>query len=416
MIELIFLLILIGLTFLSAFFSASEISFFSLPATKVKTFTLSNDLPKRIIARLLSKPRDLLVTIYMVNTLVNIMLQNVSSSLFGVTSSWGLRVGVPLFITLILGETIPKYLAIHNNETIAKKVAPTISFLTKALGPIREFIVKITTPISNTLFFFLKNEEPISNDELQHVLHSSKETGVLHLEEVELIDGYLQLSTLPAKEVMRPREDVIFYDLSDPLSKLTYLLVDEECSRIPVCEGGLDHVKGVLNANTFFVHRHKMKSPKDIISLLDRPFFLPETMSARLMLKRFDESNELLALVVDEHRSVAGLLSREDLYEVVIGPIADRRDQKPLFTRDGKDVVIASGKLELSTFNDIFSSSLESKNHMVTLGGWLTEKFGDIPKSGQTLETEEFLFKILASEPHRIKRVYIRNKGRAKES
>lgn len=410
MTELFYLLGIALLTYCSGYFSGSEIALFSLPSTKVKSFKYKQNVRKNLIAKLLSRPRDLLVTILLVNTLVNILLQNVASSMFGPQSSLWLKIGVPLIITLILGEIIPKNIAMHNNVRFAESVAPTIDFFNRNLKWVRDWIVKIATPISKVMFFFLKREKSISMEEMQHVLHTSKEFGVLHHDEVELIEGYLDLQTTQATEVMRPRKEVLFYNIEEPLSKLTHLFVEEEVTRVPVCDKTLDEVIGILSAKQFFIQRDQFSVGEDIIPYLKKPFYLPESMPAKLVLKRLEDSDELIALLVDEHRSISGLISREDLMELIVGPIADRRDEKPKFTRNSKTEIIASGKMELSTLEDLFSTSFESPNHMITLGGWLTERMGEIPKSGSTYENQDFLFNILSSDQRRVHRVYIRQK------
>jgi putative hemolysin len=121
-----------------------------------------------------------------------------------------------------------------------------------------------------------------------------------------------------------------------------------------------------------------------------------------------DERNHEVAMVVDEYGSITGLICYEDLVEVVIGEIADRRDEKKLYTRSGKNVIITSGKLELSEFEEIFGVGLSSANNMMTVGGWLTEQLGDIPKSGSNFQIGDFFFHILAADPNRIVRLYIR--------
>lgn len=405
---ILFILALLFLTFWSGFFSSSEIAFFSLPSTKVKAFSTDPDGRRRMIARLLSRPRDLLVTIFMLNTLVNILLQNVSSAMFGQASSWLLRIGFPLFITLILGEIVPKYIAMQQNIPLSYRVAPLINFFTNSLRPLREFTVNITEPISRVMFFFLKKEKNISREELLHALKKSEESGVLNANESELITGYITLQDAQVKELMRPREDVIFYDINQPLNRLMQRFVVKECTRLPVCDSDLDHTIGILTANDFFIHKNEIESSEDIKPFLQKPFFIPETIPAKMLLTRLHEQNQELALAVDEYGSVSGLISREDLVEEVIGEIIDRRDATPLYTRSGDDVVIASGKMELSDFEDIFDIPLHSERSVVTLGGWLTEQMGTIPQTGDRYQTDHFLFHVLSSAPNRVKRVYVR--------
>ena len=207
---------------------------------------------------------------------------------------------------------------------------------------------------------------------------------------------------------MWPKEDILFYELSQPLSKLLHLFIEKDCTRVPVCRGSLEHVLGVITSMDYFLHQDALLNGDDLIKYLEKPFFVPVTTSARVLLKRMDAANLILAFIVDEYGSITGLISREDLIEVVVGHIEDEKDLHPLFITSGESEVIASGKWELSEFNEYFHTQLTSKSHNVTLGGWLTEKVGDIPKSGMKTELDGFLFQVLAASPKRIIRLFIR--------
>lgn len=408
------LVLLLILAFLGGYFSATETAFFSLSSSKLKTYRLSEDPRKQIIASLLSRPRDLLVTVFILNTLANILLQNVSSSAFGKDGAWLFKVVVPFLITLIFGEIIPKYIGIQNNTSIAMANARSINFIQNLLGPIRRLTIAITAPISRFMFFFLRKEESISKEELRHVLKKSEEHGVLHEEEAELVWGYLNLQDADVREVMRPREEILYYNIKEPLSKLTYLIADQHCSRLPVCIDKIENMLGIISAKEYFIRKESIQKPEDLIPFLAKPFYVPETTPAPLLLKRLEEKVQEIALVVDEYGSISGLITYEDLVEVVVGNISDMRDEKSLFTKAGENEIIASGKMELVDFNDFFKTDLESPNNMVTIGGWLTEAMGEIPISGQKFESHGFFFQVLSAEPNKIKRLYIRQLKGAK--
>ncbi len=226
--------------------------------------------------------------------------------------------------------------------------------------------------------------------------------------ESELVSGSLDLQNTMAKEHMRPREELICYDLSDPLSELIRFFTEKEISRIPVFDRDLENLKGILSARRFFFHRDQIKTPQDLLTLLKKPYYVPESIKAWTLLRNLRERKEDLAIVVDEYGTISGLITQEDLVEAVIGEIVDRRDSLSLYTRPSQDVIIASGKLELSEFKDIFGIALKSKENIVTLGGWLIEQLGDIPTTGTKYATDEFLFYVLSAEPNRIRRLYVR--------
>lgn len=402
----IFFLILF--TLISAFFSASETTLFSLSSMQVRSYRKSADKRKQLIARLLKSPLELLVTILMVNVLVNILIQNVVSNIFGLYSSILLTVGIPLLITLIFGEVVPKSMALVNNTRLAPILAPTIAFFRYILGPIRILLTWLTRHIAQVGFLFFKKESGISSEELQYILKSSEKSGILQQHETFLMRGYLKIQNTSIKEIMRPREEIIFYNTEDSLDTLSSLLVDQEVSHLPVCTKGLQGIKGIITTQTFFLYKEDIYAKKSVESFLKKPFFAPESMKAIHLLKLLNVKEEPLTLVVDEYGSISGLITKEDLIEVVVGEIADRRDAVIRYTKSGKSTIIASGKLELFEFNHIFDANLISEANMATLGGWLIEKLGSIPPPGTKYQAEGFLFHVLAADPNRIRRVYVK--------
>ena len=162
-----------------------------------------------------------------------------------------------------------------------------------------------------------------------------------------------------------------------------------------------------MSANAYFLHMHDITKQSDLLAHVEKPFFVPEVLPGLSLLRKFYDRKQSLALAIDEYSSTSGLVTLEDIVESVIGEIVDRRE-KQSYTRSGPDVIIASGKLELAELEEIFGVVLESPSNMVTIGGWLTEQIGDIPKSGTKLESKGLLFHVLASDPNRVRRVYIR--------
>lgn len=401
-------LLLLLFTLASGFFSLAFIAIFSLSTSDIKLYAQDPDPRKKQVWTLLSKPRDLLVTLLFYDITANILIQNIAANLFGAFASWYLTVGVPLALTLVLGEIMPKTIALPFNTMIAYRVAPIVMTLHKLLRPIRHLITNLTTHLAGIIFFFLKKDKEISHEELSVLLRSSESYGILSREEAKLVDGYLSLTDITVKERMRPRHEILYYDLEDPLSKLTYLFAEKGCSRVPICQDGLQNLLGILTATRFFLNLNAIQKSKDLIPFLKKPYYVPETIVARTLLRHFFHRKEELGIVVDEYSSIVGLITQEDLFEIVVGEIVDQRDEKMRYTPAGQDVIIASGKMDLSEFEELFNIQLPSENNMVTLGGWLTEQLGDIPKSGTKYLWKGFLFQVLAADPNRVRRVYIR--------
>ncbi len=392
---------LLGLILLSAILSASETALFSLSSLQLKHYKQAKDHRLNLIAHLMERPRDVLVTILMLNVLANLLVQNTVSSLFGETGSWGVKVGLPLALTLVLGEVLPKSMALPHNAAIAYRAAPGIAKAARVLGPVRKKLTAMTSWISRVCFLFLKDPEEISAEELKHMLKTSEESGVLLQQERRLMAGAVDLQEVRVLERMRPRQEVLYYDVDEPILKLEHLFKEQQITRVPVCKGGLENVLGIVSVRDYFLN-------PDIKAIIRKPLYVPETTKAFALLQMLRDRKLSLAIVVDEYGSTSGLITQEDLIEGMVGEISDRRDPKRPYTRSGQDVIIASGKLELSEFREIFGIELKSKENVVTLGGWLIEQLGDIPQTGAQYVTDQFLFYVLAAEPNRVRRIYVR--------
>lgn len=402
------ILLLILFTLVSATFSASETAHFSLSPMKIREYAEDSNPRKRLIAKLLRSPLELLVTILMINVLVNILIQNTTSHIFGTKSSWLLTVGVPLGITLIFGEIIPKTLALANNSKFAYFIAPVIYTARVIIGPLRKALTIFTSTMTKWLFFFLKREKKITLDELKHALREGAQKGILNTREASLMQGYIHLSHRAVKDFKRPREEIICYNIHDPLDQLEKILVDQKVSRVPVIDQDLEHVLGIITVRNYFLQKEKLTDSRDLTPFLLKPYFVPESMPAKNLLRHLDNKMHSLAMVVDEYGSLSGIVTQEDLIEAVVGEITDERDRKTRFTRAGDEAIIASGKLELTEFEQLFGVHLKSPGNMVTINGWLIEKLGHLPKSGDKLNEEGFFFHVLAADPNRIRRIYIR--------
>ncbi len=405
---ILLILLLLGLISLSAVLAASETSLFSLSTFTLNTYKNEADKRKRLIAKLLYRPRDLLVTIIMLNVFANILIQNTVSSIFGSFSSWLLKVGVPLVLTLFFGEIIPKSVALPNNKTIAYRVVPFIYFMGKIVKPFRVVLTKITGFISRFMFFFLKKETPISIEGLKHVIEKSEEEKILTRDETDLITGYLNLHDSNIKEHMRPRDEILFYDINAPIEELIYLFVDKQCARVPVCDSNIDNIIGIISLKRFFLYQKEIKTPQKLKKHLKKATFVVETMKSWSLLMELRQARENMAIVVDEYGSVIGIITQEDLTEQVIGKISSKKDENIKYSFSGKNEIIASGKMQLDELEHLFDVKIERKSNAVTIGGFLIDEIGDIPVAGDKIMKGNLLFYVLASGPNRVRRVYIR--------
>ena len=406
------IIILALLLFSSAFFSASETALFSLSSSKQQIYEVSDQKGKRAAGELLRAPKSLLITLLMMNIAVNLAVQNITSSIFGESPSFWWTVALPFLLTLLFGEILPKTVAISKNERVATWVAPFLLFFSKVLTPIRKVILWIAGGVSFVVSFLLKKDTEVTKEELRHAVISSKASGLLSKDETNLLLGSLRLSQMHVKEVQCPRQNIFYHDVFGPISKLKKLFEEKHLSKIPVVDKEIDKVLGTVHAKSFFKSHHAIAEPKDVQKILEPPYFVPESMLSRTLLAHFDEKKLEIAYVVDEYGGISGLVTREDLVEIVVGQIKDVREEKTLFTKQGEDVIICSGKYELNDLEAMFEVEIERKAQETTVGGHLLEILGDIPKSGYKVEEKGLLFHVLLATESKVSRVYIKNVGK----
>ncbi len=403
------IILLVGLLFSSAFFSASETALFSLSSSKQSIYVGSEHKGKRAAGKLLQTPKSLLITLLIMNIAVNLAVQNITSSIFGSSLSFWWTVALPFVLTLIFGEILPKTMAITKNERIATFVSPLLLFLSKILTPIRKVILWIARIVSFLFSFLLKKDTEVTKEELRHAVISSKAEGLLSKDETTLLLGSLRLSQMHVKEVQCPRQNIYYHDIHDSVVKLKKLFMEKRLSKIPVIDKEIDNVIGTIHAKSFFTTHYAISEPKDLQEILEKPYFVPESMLTRTLLAHFDEKHLEIAYLVDEYGGVSGLITREDLVEIVVGQIKDAREEKALYSRQEEDVIICSGKYELNDLEALFDVQIERKAGETTVGGYLLEILGDIPKSGYKVEENGLLFHVLLATESKVSRVYVKN-------
>jgi len=402
------LILIVLLVLASAYFSCSEVALFSLPASKVRGFRSSPDPKRQQVARLLARSKSLLVTVFIYNTITNVLLQNASSDLF--VGGWLLKVGIPLALVLVMGELIPKYLGLIHNEKLALTFASSLEWLEWAITPLRIVVTKVSYMLSRLFFFFLKPEPALSKEELAHILTSSEGKGILHKDERELINAVLLLEDKQINEIMKQRSEMPLYSIDEPISKLIYLFSEHKLSEVGLFEMPQEKMLGVIRLRDFFIHRESINQGKDLLKILRKPFYVPETTNAGTVLDQLGDESTDTAWVVDEYGATCGSITEEELLNQVAKTTSKSSEEKPEYEMINKDTIVASGTLPLDDVRALFSVQLASEHHMVTIGGFITEKLGSIPAAGTTLSHEDLFMRILASDATRIKKVYIQKR------
>lgn len=386
------LLILLLLTLLNAFFSASEMALVSLNRSRVDQKAEEGD--KRFIRlqRVLENPNNFLSTIQVGITFIGILSgASLASDLGAVLASWmgnsstaqtagyWLALAFLTYISIVLGELYPKRIAMNMKENLANISAPIIMFLGKIVSPFVWLLSASTNLLSQlTPMSFDDADEQMTRDEIEYMLTKSEET--LDAEEIEMLQGIFSLDEMLAREVMVPRTDAFMIDINDDLQKNIDDILHQSFSRIPVYDNDKDSIIGVLHTKRLLDAGFRNGFDNIVLKkILQEPLFVPETIFVDDLLRQLRNTQNQMAILLDEYGGVAGLVTLEDLLEEIVGEIDDETDKAEQFVREiGENTYIVLGTMTLNEFNDYFETSLESDD-VDTIAGYYLTGVGAIP-------------------------------------
>ncbi len=416
------LLVIIGLTFLSAMISGSENAFFSLSVTDINELESKKNRAAIYALRLINEPdrwlasRRLLATILILNNFINITIIILSSltmmgiwPAFGVVPEWVIFMINVVFITFILvlfGEVIPKIYATQNNLKLVQLTAIPLFYSAIILKPFVWLLTKSTSIIDRRV---RKTPDNVSLEELNQAIEIASVDD--NIEEKNILKGIVNYGNISVKQIMRSRVDVSSVDIQTPQEELLEKIREWGYSRIPVFRENFDNVVGVLYIKDL-LPIITQESPKTWQSLLRQPFFVPANKKIDDLLEEFQERRIHMAIVVDEYGGSSGLVTMEDILEEIFGDLHDEFDEDELvYSKLSEDTFIFEGKILLTDMCRVFDIHsdyfTEEKGEADTLGGLLMELFKDIPKRGDEIEMGNFSFRVESADSRKIKRVKV---------
>ncbi|SHH20424.1 hemolysin family protein [Thermosipho atlanticus] len=411
---------LIFLLYLSAVFSSSETALTSVSRVKLKeALKKGNKEEEENELHLFNK---LLTVILIMNNLVNILASSVATLIvvglfreFIPESVSALITTLILtFFILIFGEITPKIYARQNNEKVFNKMIGILIFLSKILSPFIKILVSISNFIIRLIGGKLVNEAPfITTEDILMYVEAGREEGIIKHEESFMLKRTLEMEVSLVKEIMIPRVDIVAIDESETLKEIMEIIKEEEYSRIPVYKDTIDNIVGICYAKDVLVfiseRGTEIKDKVKVKELMREPLFIPETMKVSELLKIFKEQKVHIAIVVDEYGGTAGLVTMEDILEEIFGEIMDEYDQNENVgikrLEDGAyivDATIPINDLERELNIEFPESDYE------TLAGYILENLQRIPKVGEKIKIDGFIFKIVAASKNRIEKVLIK--------
>lgn len=393
------------LLFLSAFFSGSETALFSLNTIKLRKMERRGK-DTRIISELLKEPSRLLVTLLIGNTLVNVVISVVATSLslqlFG-NKGLGLAIGVVTFLLLIFGEVTPKTFAIEKGESLSLIVAKPLKYFSHLIFPLRNILRLIADRLIRLTRISSKREPTLTEEELKTIIDVGHREGVVKKGEREMIRSVLEFTDTEARDIVTPRVDIKAASLDMTQQEFLEFARKIKHSKIPVYENSVDKVVGVIYAKETFLNPER-----SFVESIRPVAFIPGTKKIDDLLKAFDEQKTKIAIVVDEYGGTDGLVTLEDILEEIFGEIYDEFETpEHLIEKIDDKRFKVSGKVAIIDVNEKLNLNIPEGEYE-TLAGFVLELLDKIPVEGERVKFKDLTFVIEKMIGKRIKMVLIR--------
>ena len=388
--------ILFLLTLFNAFFSASEMALVSLNRSRVEQKAAEGEKKFVRLLSVLENPNNFLSTIQVGITFISILsgasLANDLGAVFAKwmgnsataqTAGYWLALAMLTYVSIVLGELYPKRIAMNMKENLAVVTAPVIIFLGKIVSPFVWLLSATTNLISRiTPMNFDDADEQMTRDEIEYILTKSEQT--LDAEEIEMLQGIFNLDEMMAREVMVPRTDAFMVNIEDDINVIMTEILRQNFSRIPVYEGDKDNIIGLIHTKKILAESFTNGFDQlNIRRIMQEPLFVPETIFVDDLLKSLRNTQNQMAILLDEYGGVSGIVTLEDLLEEIVGEIDDETDKTEIFVREiAENTFIVQGSMTLNDFNEHFDLDLSSDD-VDTIAGFYLTGLGTIPSQDE---------------------------------
>jgi putative hemolysin len=323
-----------------------------------------------------------------------------------------LAIATITYLTIVIAELVPKQIALNSPEKIASFVARPIDLLARLSTPLI-FMLSRSTNFVVKLFGIRRTERPeVTEEEIKVMIEQSTETGMFEESEQDMVEGVLSLGDLKIGALMTPRPDITWIDINDRVGITRQKIIDSDYSRLPVCEGELDRVLGVVHVADLLSQTLKGEEI-NLTASLSQPLFIPESTRGLKVLEQFKKFGTHIAMVVDEYGVIQGLVTMHDLFEEIFGDITDFNEEpeEPQIIQREDGSWLLDGMLsieELLEQFDIPESAIDRGNYH-TLGGFAIMQLGKIPISGEYFEWRQLRFEIIDMDGKRVDKILVKS-------
>lgn len=419
------IIVLFLLMMLNGFFALSEISLVSVNKNKLEQLASRGSKNAKIAMQLLEQPERFLSAIQVGITLIGIVsgayggialsekftpvLAKIAFlSPYAGTLSVVLVVGIITYLSIVIGELVPKTISLNNPEPIVLAVSPVIKVFTSITSPIVTLLSISTKLLLRMMFIKPKPGQTISEEELKMMIKLANKQGVLENEESEVLHNLFRLADRRANQLMTHRNEVEWIDVNDSNDAIQQQIKDNAYSKYLVCDTEIDDVVGMVSITDYIDH---YLSPNfNIRSIIKKPVYIPENMTALKVLEQFRTNKIYFGVVVDEFGSIQGIMTLHDLAESIFGELPDMTDlYEPDIIKREDGSWLVDGSIQLDELADdipvgeVFARDRDYN----TLGGFVMDRLQKVPRSGDQFVYKGLSFEVVDMDGHRVDKVII---------
>jgi CBS domain containing-hemolysin-like protein len=395
----------------SAFFSSSEIALFSLAKHRIDALVEDGVAGAKTVSALKSDPHRLLVTILVGNNLVNIAMSSIGTAIVGIYFEAGEAVLIATFgitsIVLLFGESAPKSYAVEHTESWALTVARPLKYAEYVLLPLVVFFDYLTRAVNRITGGRSAIETSyITRDEIQDLIETGEREGVIEEEEREMLDRIFRFTNTIAKEVMTPRLDMTAVPKDATLDEAIETCIQSDHERIPVYDGNLDNVVGIVNIRDLIRAKHYGEREAALTDLVHPTLHVPESKNVDELLQEIQDNRMQMVIVIDEFGTTEGLVTLEDLVEEIVGDILEGDEEEPFEPVD-EHTTLVRGEVNIDEVNDQLDIDLPEGEEFETLAGFIFNRAGRLVEEGEELEYDHVTIRIEQVDNTRIMKARI---------
>jgi putative hemolysin len=420
------------LVIINGLLAMSELSIISSRKARLRTLAEAGDTKARTALELSESPDRMLSTVQIGITMMGILSgafggAELAEILGGALVNFGISEGAAntvsfafvvlsiTYLSLVIGELVPKRIALLDPEAAARRLAGPIKLLSKVASPFVTVLSGSTSLVLKLLGVNKIKESTVSEEEVQMLIDEGTKSGVFEEHERQMVGSIFKMSDLSVKDLMTPRHEIDWLNLEDPTDTIIECVRESPHTMFPVGEGSLDKTIGMVKAKDL-LHQMISTSTIDLQSILRQPVMIPETATAFEGLELLRSSRSPLALIVDEYGGIEGIVTHTDLLSTIAGDMDEATDS-PMFTKRSDGSYLLDGMLPIEEFRELVAHGDPdpSNGGYNTLAGFVLSNFGRLPKAGDSFEWNGYTIEVLDLDGNRIDKLLLTTSRPASE-